>query len=95
MTDTGSTLPASLDALVEVGARAGLDADAVREEGLRLAAGVVGTSGPSTVHVAIVAESQGGLAVVADAQAYPGGGTGQADADGPGAGVLPVPPPVA
>lgn len=51
MTDTGSTLPASLDALVEVGARAGLDADAVREEGLRLAAGVVGTSGPSTVHV--------------------------------------------
>ncbi|WP_052466443.1 AAA family ATPase [Mobilicoccus massiliensis] len=44
-------LPVALDALVRVGTAAGLDADSVREEGRRLAAGVVGTSAPSQVHL--------------------------------------------
>lgn len=47
----GSSLPAALEALVAVGTDAGLDSASVRDEGRRLAAGVLETARPSTVHL--------------------------------------------
>ncbi|GAB49869.1 AAA family ATPase [Mobilicoccus pelagius] len=51
MTTPSQPLPAALEALVRIGVAAGLEESAVRAEGVRLAAGVVNTSGPSQVHV--------------------------------------------
>ncbi|MDO5712036.1 MAG: ATPase, partial [Micrococcales bacterium] len=43
-------LPEALGALVRVGTAAGLNADDVRDEGLRLAAGILETSAPGGSH---------------------------------------------
>lgn len=51
MTTPPNPLTSALDALVRTGAAAGLEESAVRAEGVRLAAGVVATSGPSHAHV--------------------------------------------
>lgn len=51
MTSPSNPLTSALDALVRTGTAAGLEEPAVRAEGVRLAAGVVNTAGPSQVHV--------------------------------------------
>ena len=45
-----AALPDAIEALVSVGTSAGLDAQQVRDEGRRLAAGVLETSRPGGVH---------------------------------------------
>ncbi|MDO5628319.1 MAG: AAA family ATPase, partial [Mobilicoccus sp.] len=48
---SSASLPEAVETAVRIGAAAGLDADAVRAEATHLAAGVVGTSGPSQIHL--------------------------------------------